>query len=512
MPERAFHGVLFDRPEHETGVSVDEPATFVDLHLDQVLAVLVDRREEYELQALFESRVRDPTIIHYRHEVLRDLERPDVLGAVRAFAAAMTQMRAQLEQSRKLHDRYQRHAWFVDAVETYCEGARRLAEQLTALAPASRGLRGLHEYLEGYLGSRQFVELASENRRVKEALAAIRYRVHISGLRVTVSRYEDDPDYSAEVAETFARFRQGRTRSYLVNVPDHAEMNQVEARILALVARLHPEPFALREEFCTRHRAFLDDAIARFDREVQLYVSYLELVQRLRAAGLSFCYPQVSADEKEVSSSEAFDLALAIKLVADEQPVVCNGFHLSGPERMLVVGGPNNGGKTTFARMVGQLHHLAGAGLLVPGREARLFLTDHVFTHFERREDIETLRGKFDDELVRVHAILEQATPSSIVVMNESFSSTSLTDALYVGTEVVRRMLTLGCLGVYVTFVDEIASLSEATVSMVAQIVPENPAERTFKVVRQPAEGLAYAWAIADKYGLSYERLMERIG
>jgi hypothetical protein len=75
----------------------------------------------------------------------------------------------------------------------------------------------------------------------------------------------------------------------------------------------------------------------------------------------------------------------------------------------------------------------------------------------------------------------------------------------------MRQILEHGCLGVYVTFVEEIASLSGATVSLVTEAVAENPAQRTFKVLRRPADGLAYAQAIAERHGVTFERLMERI-
>jgi hypothetical protein len=69
----------------------------------------------------------------------------------------------------------------------------------------------------------------------------------------------------------------------------------------------------------------------------------------------------------------------------------------------------------------------------------------------------------------------------------------------------------LDALGLYVTFVDELAALGEQVVSMMSTIVPEDPAERTYRVIRKPADGLAYALALAEKHNLSYERLRARV-
>jgi len=512
-----FQSILFDHPV--SGVDgLREPDYLADLNLDQVLQSMTAGREQYNLRPFFFAPLHEVAAVRYRHEVLRDLEKAEVLEPVRKFAASMRLMREHIDQAGKLHYQLQKQSWFLDGVDVYCDAVRSLAADLADLAdlaePAlsSRGLRGLRGYLAGYADSAPFTSLAAGARALKDALARVRYAVRISGPRVTVSRHAGEPDYGAEVEETFARFQQGAVRTHLARLPEHVEMDHVEARILDGVAELYPDVFRARADFCRDHSDYLDAVVGRFDREVQFYLAYLEMIERFRGAGLPFCYPDVSARSKEIAVGEAFDIALAGKLVPQGGTVVGNDFGLAGPERIFVVTGPNNGGKTTFARTFGQLHYLASLGLLVPGRQARLFLPDRIFTHFEREEDIETLRGKFDDELVRVQEILGRATSGSVIVMNESFNSTSLSDALFVGTEVVRQILELGCLGVYVTFVDEIASLSEATVSMVSQIVPENPAERTFKVIRKPADGRAYAWAIAEKYGLSYQRLMERIG
>jgi len=326
-----------------------------------------------------------------------------------------------------------------------------------------------------------------------------------------VTRYEDEADYSAEVQRTFAKFAENAVKDYRAGFRDWPEMNHVEEHILELVARLFPDVFQALDEFCARHARYLNGKIRAFDREVQFYAAYQAFTAPMKAAGLEFCFPAVSAGAKDVNVDGSFDLALAAKLVSGASAVVRNDFRLTGAERIIVVTGPNHGGKTTFARTFGQLHYLASLGYPVPARKASLFLPDRVFTHFEREEDLATLRGKFEDELVRIRGVLEEATGDSVLVMNESLASTTLRDALFTGERVLDRMTSTGLLGVYVTFVDELASLNEACVSMVATVAPDNPAERTYELVRKPADGLAYAAAIAGKYGLTYQQLKERL-
>ncbi|MHB8245984.1 MAG: MutS-related protein [Acidimicrobiales bacterium] len=509
----SFTSLLFDQSPGEATVEPqEEPPYASDLNLDQIVKAMADGQEEHELiVALLYQQLNEVGAVYYRHEVFRDLTDRRLFECIQHFVEQLRQVRAHLAQLEKMHYQYQREGWYLDAAAIYCDAVRTLAGDFASAHLDSRALVGFREFLTGYVASSAFGSLAADTSAQKEALSQIRYCIRIDGDRVEVSRYEGQADYSTEVLETFERFKQGAVKDYLVKYRVWPGMNHVGGQILQLLARLFNEEFSALDQYCLQHQGFFDHTVRRFEREVQFYLAYIGYIAPLRAAGLTFCYPEVSKASKEVVATDTFDLALAKKLVSERKPVVRNDFYMKGAERIFVVSGPNQGGKSTFARTFGQLHHLARIGCPVPGGAARFFLCDQIFTHFEREEDLSKMSGKLEDDLVRIGAVLRAATPSDIIIMNELFTSTTLNDARFLGKKVLEKIVQVDLLAVYITFVDELACLGDSVVSMVSTIVPENPAERTFKVVRAPADGLAYAQAIAEKHNVTYDRLRVRL-
>ncbi len=510
----SFPSVLFEwSQDRDVPGKAPAPFFFADLNLDQVVEAITAGWAEYDLKTFFHVPLQCVEAIRYRHEIFRDFRDPKLLAHIGQFARGMREARVHLALSGKLHDRFHKEMWFVHAIQIYCLAVEQFAVDLASAPLSSRGLLGFRNYLLSYAAGRDFLSLRDEAKSITDALSKIRYGILIRNGSFTVQNFHDEADYSAEVEATFAKFKQGGAGDYLAKFNDAPEdMNHIEAKILEFVARLNPEPFSRLLDYCAKRAGFLDQTIARFDREIQFYVSYLDLAAKLERTGLQFCLPDVSDSSKSTSyCRDGFDLALALKLVSAGKPVVSNGFDLSCDERIIVVSGPNQGGKTTFARMFGQLHFLASLGCPVPGRQARLFLFDQLLTHFEREEKVENLRGKLEDDLVRVRALLEQATSRSIVVLNEIFTSTTIQDETFLSQKIMQKLIELDVRGVWVTFVDELSTFGPQTVSMVSSVVPDRPALRTFRIERRPADGLAFAMAIAQKYGLTYERVKERI-
>lgn len=498
--------------EHEA------PACFVDLNLDQLVRALAGDQDEHGLQPLLYTPAAQVETIAHRHAVFRDLDSPAVQQAVDAFLHGLQQVAEHRQRMAKAYHPHEKSRWLLDALQAYCALVCAFADALQAARPASDGFRALTAYLRDYVGGEELQALSTTTGQLLAELGAIRYGVLIKGPRVEVSRYQNEADYGQEISAVFARFQSGRVEPTAEEPPKPRRtlleapwLNTVEERILTQVVQLFPELFARIAAYVQRYESYADPVLTRIATQLQFYLRYRQYIAPLRAAGLAFCYPSFAQPGEPIAALQACDLVLAHHLLAGGKNIVSNDFELGPTERLLLVSGPNQGGKTTLARMFGQLHHLARLGLPVPARSATLLWWRGLFTHFERSEDIHSLRGKLEDDLVRIHAIIEQVDAHSIVIMNEIFSSTTTDDARWLGERILRQLLSRGSTGVCVTFIDDLARLDAAIVSMASTVDPGDPAIRTFKVVRQVPDGKAYAHALAAKHHLTREDLQARL-
>lgn len=541
-PLRASHSVVDVLAPPPTTTDVrdpGEPECFRDLNLDQLVASVIGSDPDASLLAAYHRPATSLETVAYRHEVLRDLEHGEVRDAVTTFSERMRHVERLLDRDTRVEYAVQRQMVHMEAVAAYVTAARDLATALGEGGPTSRALRTLSEAVSQYVASPRFRRLAADAAEVDTAIGGIGFRLRVMGDRVHVGpTREDEPPYVGTISSTFERFAQAelvepgsdrRTRGGGKRRSDHRQsdhrqsdhrrtgrprllggMNHVEAAVVNRVARLFPEPFAALARFATEHARPVDRLLHVFARDIRFYLAYLDFADRLRRAGLSLCYPMVHEDGTRLEVTDGFDAALAGQLV-ETGTVVTNDVRASGEERVIVVSGPNQGGKTTFARMVGQVAYLASLGLPVPGSRATVPLVDRILTHFERGENLDDLRGALEDELVRFRGILQRSTRRTLVIINEVFSSTSLDDASFLARRTLGAVIEQGSLCVCVTFLDELSRLDEHTVSYVSQVDPDDVAKRTFRVERRAADGRAYAVSLAHSYGLDTEGIRRTI-
>ena len=144
---------------------------------------------------------------------------------------------------------------------------------------------------------------------------------------------------------------------------------------------------------------------------------------------------------------------------------VPNDVELSNDARVLVITGPNMAGKSTYIRQVALIALLAQVGSFVPAAEAHIGLVDRIFTRVGLQDDLATGQSTFMVEMVETAAILNQATPRSLVILDEIGRGTSTYDGLSIARSVIEHIHNdprLGCKTLFATHYHELTQLASS--------------------------------------------------
>lgn len=528
-------------------------STAADLDLERTVTALSEKHGFAQgMRAILGQLCADLDTIRYRQAVVADLaDHPDLVSQLETLLPQIISLddfpyAARPDQS-PLHE----VVWRVGQLETYVECVQGMGRALAQAGGTLRaaGLVQLRDTLAAVERDEVFQNL------VRELPAMLEQVRSIASISIGVNLDHDLRPVEATLLSVNARKYRGSSPSLfttLFGAGSSEEWNGIARlhtasennrraglggefdnpmlqplfRDLGLILKRVSGPVARAlQKYIRVNTQFLSDLGA----ELAFFLGAARLVHTIRACGLPLCLPDLApADERVCEVEGAYNLNLALRLLAKNgrQPhslaheIVANDVSFGPAGRIFVLTGPNQGGKTTYTQAVGLIQVLAQAGLYVPGRRARLSPVDGIYTHFPVEERPDTHAGRLGEEAKRLSDIFAHATRHSLVLLNESLSSTSPGEGLYLAQDLVRILRVLGARGIYATHLHDLATGHEALNadtpgdSLIASLVSlahegSGGVRQTYRIVLGPPRGHSYAREIAARYGISYDQLTD---
>lgn len=501
----------------------------IDLGLSEVIAAFTDqRRYSGFIRQVLMNLVTDPQVIRWRQAILGDFIRnPTLIQAAQILLPRLASLRqgsVQLGQHRRgllleTSDRLAELDLYITAVEAF-------SSALQSIELRSEALIVLRDHLQTLLGDPNYQAL-------REDLPLLRAPFeNINSVTVGINL---DIQLRPESAVLLAvnEHQLGEPLSLLDRLIGSRTSEQTDSGIAPLhqfakEADLRPfDPlFSDLDRLLTQVAQPVAKALDRYVRlntrglvgleyEIAFYLCAANLITQLQAQGITFCQPEIS-ENRQTQIEQLVNLPLALRLKS--RPVESQ-VSLGDHGRIALLTGINSGGKTTYLQSVGLAQILFQAGLWIPAQQARMSPVDRIFTHFPKLETGQ--QGRLAEEGARIRLIFEQVTQHSLILLNETFASTSSGEALYLAQDMLCGMRLIGVRAIYAThlaeLIDRIGDMERRVegesrfISLVAgvNLNSDGSITPTYQITRRDPLGKSYAEEIAKRCGISLDQIRD---
>ena len=528
LPNRLLYPEGYDRKKE---VSFENFDFIKSLQIDDMVVLIKQSHRGFNDLKLEDFFTSDTEVLEYRLQIVSDLVENPALSEV--FCKSITQIQ-------NIHDL--RRAMNSDfSVESALGSVRYLETYQEIVDLFAEGLKGVTLHSEGLLRFREGIFAIYEgeeynNLRTELAKMEIRFG-NLKSVTIGVNLDENMCVREAGVISVNDKaFHAGTLMERLLK-KNPMDTNSLISPLYPLTRGLHGEElkafnFAIQSSIDTIYSKSLRD----FEPVIQKYFNIntscftallddirfltagVKFILSMKEQGFSMCCPKIAPiAEKRCDLEDVYNPILAGKLI--EKTIVSNSFSFDEKGRFFLVTGPNHGGKSVFAYSVGMAQALFQLGLFVPAKSAVMSPVTGIFTHFPASDENNYGKGRLESECARLGDIMKQLTDTDMLIMDESFSSTSGLEAGYIASEVLTGIGIIGCGGIYVTHIHDLPQqvdtynahpLNKGKIDNLAALMEDKEnGLRSYKVVRTKPEGLSYARDIARQYGLDLESIVK---
>lgn len=519
--------------------------TLHDLGLDTIIQYVSQNESERRLiQDVISKMTDDPNVAEYRSEVFEDiLKLPEMrnrmmelLKGVR-FIKEYGSFKQSYSNRAGIWDLLHR----LEEVSDYIKSIEAIHECLSAADISSKGLTNLREYIDEIYREACFKEMKKDI----EALKADTSNLRSVTLGINLNeRFEADGMGLISVNNTLFKnsgivsnftaaleSKSGITNgnkwtgdmhfhlldySSIAVLPENDGSEDVTHCMDRIVSQMLGTLVRRLRNVLSKYVSVTITDVSELIPEFVYYIRWAEYLEKLMANGKSFCRSTVinrSSPDITMKAVGIYNLKLANVTLSEDETIITNNLDFDKNHTLYILTGANRGGKTTITQAIGILFALAQGGIYVPGDHFEYVPVDNIFTHFPADEDKTIDLGRLGEECTRFKEIYNACTGNSLLLLNESFSTTSFEEGYYIAKDLIRAILDKNARTIYNTHMHklafDIAELNNCGYDGKAAslIVKSTGGKRSYKVEVAPPEGNSYAHDIAVKYGVTLEML-----
>lgn len=472
----------------------------------------------------------DPDVILYRQETLADLARlpalSDTLARVVPILCDIRELRhLDRDTGTNAGDSY---LYSITEIELYVQAVDTLAGGLSAvvsesLSPAFRALTDRMTDLaasDGYQSLKaRLADLSSHVHEVKSVTVGVNLDAACRPTEAGVISLNAEPFKSGRLLDKILRMSFKNDAMTCIAPLTPLGKKQSENRQEALSGAFKG---ALEDVFRSSVKAWraivgdyvLDntDFLLKLLPEIEFVSRVSALEKRLTDAGYPLTTPVLRPmAEKAFDARGLYNPDVALRI---DEKVIANDLTFDDSARIYVLTGPNRGGKSVITCAVGLAQAMTALGMRVAAESLTVSPVDGIFTHFPEGAEDTIDKGRLGEECARLREIFEEVTGDSMILLDESLSSTGAFEASYIAAEILTGFAVVGCRGIFSTHLHELASAvpeineracAEGGVRIDTLVAGIEEGRRSFLIKRARPDGRSYARDIAEKYGLSLD-------